>query len=161
MTKLISAWIPVRNERIQIDPSRLSYEPGYPSCLGPEHDRLQLSVWLGGSAEAHLEAAIVHDSVDRLVVNVPGKKCHYEKLRADYGYVTAEHKEFEAHWPVYVWRVVRDHDGKVLYDSLDAHESWRTANGSNSPLDWSTAIRRLRNAGELTQVRTRGFWGQL
>ena len=161
MTTLISAWIPVRDERIQIDPSQLSYAPGYPSCLGPEHAHLQLSVWLGRQrgdiSEAHLEAAIVRDTVSRLVVDVPGEKCHYERLTADYGYVTAEHQEHETHHPRYVWRIIRECDGKVLYDSLNAHESWRTA-CCDAPLDWSSVIRSLRGAGELTQISARGIW---
>jgi hypothetical protein len=154
---LIPAWLPVRNERILIDPSRLSYAPGYPSLLGPEHDRLQHSVWVGEVAEAHLEAAIVLDRISALVVDVPGEKCHYESLTADYGYVIAEHKDHELHHPLYVWRIVRDRDGKILHDSLDEHESQRTACG-DPPFVWSAVIRRLRNAGSLTQVQARGYW---
>ena len=157
---LVSAWLPVKDRRITIDRDRLVYAAGYPSSLGPEHDRLQLSVWISDTtAEAHLEAAIVSDSVSHLVVDVPGQKCHYETLTAEYDYVTADHAEHELHHLVYVWRLVRDRDGKVLYDSLDGSEAWRTAYSSNSPLDWSDAVRRARNAGELTQVRYRSLLG--
>ncbi|HSX23338.1 MAG TPA: hypothetical protein VLE97_11245 [Gaiellaceae bacterium] len=159
MTKLIPAWLPVKNRRIEIDPSRLVYRRGYPSSLGPEHDHLQLSVWNAKEvAEAHLEAAIVSDTVDHLVVDVPGEKCHNEKLTAEYSYVTAEHKEHELHHVVYVWRLVRASDGKILYDSLDAHESRRTCGSSDSPLEWGEIVRRLRGAGELTHVPYRSFW---
>ena len=157
---ILSAWLPVRDQRIAIDPNRLTYEPGYPSSLGPEHDRLQLCVWPSGDvSEAHLEAAIVSDSVDHLVVDIPGEKCHHEKLTAEYGYVTADFARHERHHAVYVWRLVRESDGKILYDSLDAHESWRTCYSSNSPLDWGSVVRRLRNAGALTQVRYRSLLG--
>lgn len=160
MTALVSAWIPVRNKQIQIDTRRLSYARGYPSSLGPEHAPLQLSVWNAREvAEAHLEAAIVSDSVSHLVVDVPGEKCHYETLTAEYGYVTAEHKEHELHHVVYVWRLVRESDGKILYDSIgEASESWRTCGSSDAPLDWGEIVRRLRNAGELTHVPHRSFW---
>jgi hypothetical protein len=157
---LITAWLPVRDRQIVIDPSRLVYAPGYPSCLGPEHERLQLSVWIDGKIiEAHLEAAIVFDNVSHLVVDVPGKTCHYETLTAEYDFVTAPHKDHELHYAVYVWRLVRDRDGKVLYDSLDGSESWRTCTSSNSPLDWGSVVRRLRNTGELTQIPYRSFLG--
>lgn len=155
---LVTAWLPVKNRQITIDRDRLVYAAGYPSSLGPEHDRLQLSVWISDTtAEARLEAAIVSDSVSHLVIDAPGKT-HYETLSAEYGYVTAPHKEHELHHVLYVWRLVRDRDGKVLYDSLTSSESWRTCSSNNTPLDWGNAVRAARNAGELTQVRERSFW---
>ena len=157
---IIPAWHPNGLHQLQIDTDRLQYAPGYPSLLGPDASRLQLNVWIGDDIpEAHLEAALVGDLVNHLVSPISHEPCRHEVLTAEYAYVTAPHPAYELHQPLYVWRVVRHRDEKIVYDSLHAKEDRRVV-GSGQPLDWNRVLRELQAVGELTrpQPRPRSFW---
>lgn len=146
---LISAWHPDGLQRLLIDTDRLRYAPGYPSSLGPEVSRLHLSVWIGDDLpEARLETALVGDRL----------KTNGATLTAEYDYVVAPHLDYEWHDPFYAWRIVRNRDEKIVYDSLQASETRRLASGGQ-PVDWVRAVRALQATGELTRPRRlSGIW---
>lgn len=137
----------------QVDPTRLDYQPGFPSHDG--ETRLQWHAYdrhwdpKQERSVATLYTAIVRDTVDHLVVTGPGTS-NYEKLTAEYGYVQdARRRDHESHHPMVAWRLVRDSDGAVLYDSLTMAGEHHRVVHADVPLGWAEAVRRARNAGEL------------
>lgn len=138
----------------QVDPARLAWAPGYPSHDG--ETRIQWQVWdrhydpRQERPLASLHCAIVRDTVDHLVVDAPGQSCHYEKLTASYGYVRdARLRKHEGHHPQVAWRLVRDSDGAVLYDSLTMAGEHHRVIPADIPLAWGDVVRSLRDAGDL------------
>lgn len=134
-----------------IDPSRLEWLPGFPSHDG--ETRLLWHAWRGRPGEeqsiASLHTAIVRDVVSHMVVDAPGVT-HNENLIAEYGYVTdPRRREHESHHPFVAWRVVRDSDGEVVYDSLtEASSHWRVIR-AGVPMEWGRTIRALQIDGKL------------
>jgi hypothetical protein len=135
-----------------VDPSRLTWAPGYPGHDGST--RIQWKVWDGHwdprqvRPLAHLECAIVRDTVSHLVVDAPGV-CHYEHITAMYDYVRDERlREHESHHPYMAWRVVSE-DGVVLYDSLTHASEHHRVVHADIPLAWGSVVRELRNRGLL------------
>jgi hypothetical protein len=138
----------------QVDPDRLTWAPGYPSHDGAT--RVQWRVWddhwdhAQRRAVATLYCAIVRDAVSHLVVDEPGVSCHYEHLTAEYDYVRdARLCDHEVHHPYMAWRIVRDDDGVVLYDSLAHAGRHHRVVHAGVPMGFGEVVRELRRSGAL------------
>lgn len=149
----VTAILGSSGECVAVDPDRLVWRLGYPSHDGETW--LQHAHWSqhwDPKQEvrlASLHGAIVRDAVSQLVIDSPGV-CHYDHHTAEYGFVPGDHR---LHHPYFAWRVVRESDGTVLYDSLTAAgEYWRVVH-SDVPLGWGNVIRQLINDGHLPHCR--------
>lgn len=154
MTTTIPAIIGHYSEpETQVDPARLTYASGFPSHDGVS--RLDWRVWDGHwdprqeKPLAHLETAIVCDRVDHMTIPAPGVTSN-EKLIAWYDIVRDDRlRSFESHHIYVAWRLVREADGEVLYDSLtQAGRHWRVV-GAGVPMGWGDVVRELKNDGRL------------
>lgn len=133
----------------EFDTERLEWRSGYPSST--EDEQVDWGVWLpdGNTRVAHLETAIVRDTVSAVWGDGTGPATHEHQTEL---YDRIHTCGAGLHYLYVAWRLVRDADGAVLYDSLDAGAHHRVVR-ADIPLGFGNRVREAVRAGQLPGVQ--------